>query len=94
MDRFITHDKKIITGIELQNAFDSVSEDWKKSAYAIYKEDAYAPHVTEEQKKEILEQSLYRAKIIKINPDIIMSFALWQDINQKITGKCIAFLPK
>ena len=87
--QFITHKKEIILGDRLIKAIEGVKSDLINLAYAIRKEDNYAAHVTDLQKDQILEKSLQSANDIynKLN-----NFTIWQRINTKLTGECIALL--
>lgn len=91
MHPFKTHTGQIVSGKTLEQAFISVANDWQAIGYAIRKEDAYAPHVTEERKQEALDDMLLQAD--KIRQGNITSFTIWQRINEKLTGECVALLP-
>lgn len=77
---FTTHDE----------ALNSVADDWEQLARDIRKEDAYASHVSVLEKDgEMLRMMNTAAEIRK---GVIKSFTIWQRVNEKITGECVAFL--
>jgi hypothetical protein len=87
--KFITHKGEVVTGKRLERAFSSVADFWASNARAVRREDAYANHVTEETKEEILQRQLERSNNIR-NMTEPMGFWLWQRINEQLTGKCVA----
>lgn len=89
--KHITHNGEIVTSQKLKDALNSVANDWIELAYAIKNEDAYASHVTEETKQNILSQGLEQAERIRSGQE--SGFWVWQRINSKLTGECIALLP-
>lgn len=89
---FVTHTGEIISGERLQDAINNVANDWANLAYAIRKKDAYAPHVTEQQKDNQLIKMLVIAE--EIRQGNINSFTIWQRVNNYLTGECVALLPK
>ena len=89
MKQFITHDKRIVTGIELQNALKAVADDWRTSTIKILEQDHYAPHVTREEKEANFTKDMEFADKVE-SGEFDMSFTLWQRINEKLTGECIA----
>lgn len=89
--QFRTHTGEIVTGQRLQDALDAVSLDYFINAFEIRKEDAYASHIAEKQKDEFLAKDIAFAQSIKT--DGVTSTSLWQSVNQKLTGECIALLP-
>lgn len=92
MESFKTHKGDIVTGTELQTALNAVGDDWEKLAKAIYKENAYANHVTEQTKLDNLRCGIETAKRIRQRQET----GLWllQRLNTKLTGECIAMLGK
>ena len=84
---FITSKKEIVKGEKLISAIESVKKDLINLAYAIKKENCYASHVTEKQKIDILNNSLKSANNIY---NKLHNFTIWQRINQKLTGECVA----
>lgn len=92
MDMFITHTGERVTGVRLVEARKQVTNDLVELAYTIFNEDAYAPHVTKQQKQDILLDDIKRAKTI-LN-GTVSSLAVIQRINTVLTGECIALLPK
>jgi hypothetical protein len=89
---FTTHTGEVVTGERLSIALAAVADDKIALAYAIKEENAYAAHVTEEQKEQNLINSLQWAEGIRNGQ--VRSFHCWQNINTKLTGECIGFLPK
>lgn len=85
---FRTHTGEIITGERLQEALRQVAEDWRELAYAIRREDAYAPHVAETTKDTAMRDMLARANEIEAGK--VDSFTIWQRVNTKLTGECVA----
>lgn len=87
---FRTHTSEIVTGERLQAALDTVADDWAAMARAIHKEDAYAPHVTEATKADLLAKGLAFAGEIRRGETT--GFTTWQRINTALTGECVALL--
>lgn len=69
----------------------AVGRDWEDLAHRIYEEDEYASHVTQMQKEHNLNKMIYAAK--EISKGQISSFTIWQRVNEKLTGDCVALLP-
>ena len=90
---FKTHTGEVVKGRRLTAALDAVANDWAENAKAIRLEDAYASHVTESVKEHNLQNQLAQAERIRAGSEPI-GFWLWQLINLKLTGECIASLPK
>lgn len=89
---FRTHTGEIIRGDRLRAAMSAVADDYVKLAHDIHREDRYASHVTEARKEEILAKTLVFADDIRQGAPT-GGFTVWQRINSKLTGECIAFLP-
>ena len=87
-----THTGEIITGERLKSAIKAVASDWRKLAYDIREEDAYASHVSEAEKDEIMAQHIKSADDFE-NGTSGPCFTLWQRLNTKLTGECVALLP-
>lgn len=87
--QFMTHKKELVSGSKLNAAIESVRSDFIDIAYGARVEDFYAPHVTEQKKDEILKRDLERANNIE---DRLDNFTIWQRVNTKLTGKCVAIL--
>jgi hypothetical protein len=68
-----------------------VAADWRQLARDIRVEDAYASHVTVEQKEQNLADMLETADRIEAGTE--HGFWLEQRVHQKITGECVALLP-
>jgi hypothetical protein len=90
MQSFRTHTGEIVTGERLQAALETVADDWIRLAHAIRKEDAYASHVTENDKDRYLAEGLVAAEEIRHGD--VNSFTVWQRIDTELTGECIALL--
>lgn len=74
----------------MQNALNKVADDWERAAYEIRKEDAYAEHVTEDEKDQYLQEMINQAEEIRNGK--VKSFTIWQRVNYELTGECVAFL--
>lgn len=83
---------KKFTPEELQAARETVADWWANNARAIRSNDAYASHVTEKQKDEILARSLETAEQCR-RGELDHNFTFWQRINTELTGECVALLP-
>lgn len=92
MNSFRTHTGEIVTGERLQRALSSVAADWRANAHAIYQEDEYASHVTQETKDNDLAKRLAFADAIETGEEN-GGFTIWQRVNDYLTGECVAFLP-
>lgn len=90
---FRTHTGRIVSGNELEVALVEVANDYRELALAIRKENSYASHVTEEQKEENMARMFAMADDIE-RGEGLNNFTIWQRINTKITGECVAFLNK
>ena len=77
---------------QIQAARETVADWWANNARAIRNGDAYAPHVTEARKDEILADSLANAEKCR-KGELDHNFTFWQRINTELTGECIPFLP-
>lgn len=90
---FTTSDKQKIPldSPEYIKAIIKVADDKRQNALAIYEENAYASHVTEETKLDCYNASMKLADDIE-NGDANHTFWLWQRVNTELTGKCVAFL--
>jgi aminoglycoside phosphotransferase family enzyme len=75
------------------DALKNVANFHRKNAKSIYINNKYASHVTNEKKKENLNNSLKYADDIE-NGIAKYSFTLWQQINTELTGECIALFNK
>ena len=92
---FKTHNGETISGDRLKQALADVANDWRALAYAIREKDLYASHVTTEQKEQALKKDLQLAD--EVERGEINSFTMWQRVNEKLTGECVALfsnLPK
>lgn len=88
---FKTTNGETYSGDALTNAFNTVADTMEANAYAIRQDDSYASHVTEEEKDNNLSRSLEYAN--RVRNGYIDSLAVWQAINQELTGECVALLP-
>ena len=86
------HTGKILTETELAEALKKVANDLRENAYAIHSENAYASHVTQEEKERYLQERLGYAN--EVEKGLYNSnFTIWQRVDTLLTGECIAFLP-
>ena len=86
------HTGKILTETELTEALKKVANDLRENAYAIHAENAYASHVTQEDKERYLQERLVYAN--EVEKGLYNSnFTIWQRVDTLLTGECIAFLP-
>ena len=91
--QFRTHTGEIITGSRLDAALNAVADNWAALGQAMRTEDGvYAAHVSETEKDQELSGMLAQAEAIRQGN--VDNFAIWQRINTKITGECVALLPK
>lgn len=84
---FTTHKREVLTGIRVLIACRQVAKEMRENAYAIRLEDAYASHVTEEQKEDHLKRNLIFADYVAAGN--VDNFTTWQRVNQKLTGECV-----
>ena len=91
--QFRIHTGEIVRGRRLMDAFDAGADNRIKLANAIREEDAYAPHVTEQQKEDDMLDMLESAERIRAGTEK-MGFWLWQLINTQLTGECVPFFNK
>jgi len=73
------------------DACKQVAKDWRKLAYDIRKQDAYASHVSEEIKEANLQKDLKNADYIEAGN--VDNFTIWQRVNKILTGESVALLP-
>ena len=92
MQAFRTHTGEMVQGERLQAALGAVADDWAALGHAIRREDAYASHVGEATKDQLLARDLEAAE--RIRQGEVASFTIWQRVNEKLTGECVALLPK
>ena len=88
---FRTHNGELVSGAKLLKAINKVADDRVALYKAIRKEDAYASHVTEQQKDEILLKDLAYASQIR-SGEHLNNFTVWQLVNTVLTGECIGLL--
>lgn len=91
MNTFQTHTRETISGDRLQMALNKAANDWEKLGHDIYKENAYADHVTEDIKLKELQKHIDTAKAIRNGE--VRTFTIWQRVNTELTGECVALLP-
>jgi hypothetical protein len=91
MNRFRTHKGEYVEGKRLQDALASVASDWRELAHAIYQDDAYASHVTQNEKDAIRAKHLAFADRIESGKESV-GYTIWQRVNSKLTGECVALL--
>jgi hypothetical protein len=88
---FRTHTKEIITGERLVAALNQVADERIELYKRIRIEDAYADHVSEETKDQILAKDIQYAESIRRGE--INDFTAWQNVNYALTNECVALLP-
>ena len=82
-----THTGEIISGERVRVARAKVADDWAAMAHAIRTEDAYASHVTADEKDANLRRELARADEIRSGD--AGGFTIWQRINAELTGEWV-----
>ena len=82
----------MVSDEKLKEACKAVAYNWRKSAIAEYNQNLYAAHVTEETKLDNVATGFFLAE--RLENRNIDTFKAWQDINQYLTGDCVALLPK
>lgn len=93
MREFKASTGEIFSGKELRYAINKVADWYEENARAIYKENAYAPHVSESEKSHFMNQQLEFARQMRLGDDkALSSFAVRQRINLELTGFCPPFL--
>ena len=91
MIKFQTSTGETVTGKRLQKALNSVADEWLRNAINMRLSCDYASHVTEVEKDEILKTNIDLT--IKIRNGESRGFTIWQRVNLKLTGDCVALLP-
>ena len=86
------HTGKILTETELAEALKKVANDLRENAFAIHAENAYASHVTQEEKERYLQERLGYANEVEKGLHN-SNFTIWQRVDTMLTGECVAFLP-
>ncbi len=86
------HTGKILTETEIAEALKKVANDLRENAYAIHSENAYASHVTQEEKERYLQERLGYANEVEKGLHN-SNFTIWQRVDTMLTGECVAFLP-
>ncbi len=89
---FRTHTGEIVSGERLRVTLDAVATSYEVLARNIRTDDAYASHVSEKTKDEILERDLAHAQ--RIRSGVIDSYTTAQSVNTELTNECIPLLPK
>lgn len=90
---FTTHKGEKVSGKKLSDALNKVADDWAESAKKVREEDAYASHVSEKEKDEVLSKDLNRAEEIRRGENI-NNLTIQQRINTELTGEEVPILPK
>lgn len=88
--QFTTHTGELVTGERLSQALSRVADDWAALAHGIYREDAYADHVSEETKISDRDNMLVHAEEIRRGE--IKSMTIAQRVNTELTGVCVGIL--
>ena len=84
MTTFKTHTGEIVSDNRLAGALAKVADDCARNAHAVFKEDAYASHVTLTQKQAYLAEALDAADIVR--GGVVNNFTVWQRVNTEING--------
>ena len=90
---FTTHLGDVVSGKELRQALHHVAEEFKGYAYAIYDQDPYASHVSEDTKQLYLVRDVLEAEHIKTGASL-HNFTIAQRVNTYLTGDCIPLFGK
>jgi len=90
--KFRTHTGEIVFGERLRVAISKVSADLVALANDIYIENAYGPHVTEQEKCKYRLEGIQRALEVGEGKHL-GNFSIWQRINGELTGECVGLLP-
>lgn len=91
LQSFRTHTGEIVTGERLVTALNQVADERIELYKRIRIEDAYADHVSEETKDQILASDIQYAESIRKGE--INDLTAWQNLNYELTGECVALLP-
>jgi hypothetical protein len=91
LQSFRTHTGKIVTGERLVAALNEVADEKIELSKAIRLEDAYADHVSEQVKDQIMIDGFAYAESIRKGE--INDLTAWQNLNYALTGECVALLP-
>ena len=86
------HTGKILTDTGIAEALKKVANDLRENGYAIHSENAYASHVTQEEKERYLQERLGYANEVEKGLHN-SNFTIWQRVDTMLTGECVAFLP-
>lgn len=89
---FVDHNEVVHSVEEMRPIYEAVARDLEMLAMNIRLEDAYAEHVQEITKDNIFRRDIDIANDVRYGH--WSGFAHWQRINQKLTGECVALLPK
>ncbi len=92
-NQFQTHTGEIVTGDRLQAACEAVALWYEENARACLTSDDYPPHVTQQTKEDLARQRYEWAESVR-KRDNLTNFSVWQRVNARLTGECVAFLPK
>ena len=96
MKTFTDHNGKTHSGKQLLAAIDSVCDERIALYHRIRVGDAYASHVTEAQKDEILRDNIDRMEQVRNGAKADkLGYKVWflQLLDHKLTGECVALLP-
>lgn len=93
MTAFKTHKGDIIEGDKLKEACEIEAQWIEANAKSVYESDNYASHVTEQEKLDALHRRYDLAQSVREMKGL-NNFTIWQRINTRLTGECIALLKK
>lgn len=77
---------------KLVAACETVAQWYEDNARATRIEDAYASHVTEQKKDELMLKQFDWAEQVRQRKNL-HNFSVWQRVNAELTGECVALLP-
>lgn len=90
---FKTHTGETPSQDQFLAACKQVAEDYRENGNAILAENAFASHVTEEQRLAFVQ--LHNFDVAdEVECGEITSMTTWQRVNEVLTGECVALLPK
>ena len=96
MKTFKTHKGEVVSGAKLKKAINEVCDDCIARSHAIRKDDAYASHITTEEKNKILADNVSRFEGIRSQAlSGELRYLPWflRDLDCKLTGESLPILP-
>lgn len=89
---FRTHKREVVSGELLNSALNKVADDMILLAEAIREEDAYASHISEQEKDQYMADDIEHAERVRLGEGL-NNFTIWQRVNEVLTNECVSFLP-